>query len=53
MPHLSGCVGMLAENDEALADVGDVGVGVGLVGVAEDARGLKPAKPESEVKFGA
>ena len=31
---------MLAENGEAFADVGDVGVGVRLVGVAEDGGGL-------------
>ena len=31
---------MLAEDGESLADVGDVGVGVGLIGVAEDAGGL-------------
>jgi hypothetical protein len=31
---------VLAENGEAFADVGDVGVGVRLVGVAEDGGGL-------------
>src|SRR5687767_8015161 len=40
MPHLSGRVGMLTEHGEAFADVGDVGVGVRLVGVAEDGSGL-------------
>ena len=35
VPHLAGRVGMFAEDGEAFADVGDVGVSVWLVGVAE------------------
>ena len=40
VPHLAGGVGVLAEDGEAFADVGDVGVGVRLVGVTEDGGGL-------------
>ena len=40
MPDLAGGVGVFAEHGQAFADVGDVGVGVGLVGVAQDRRGL-------------
>jgi hypothetical protein len=43
MPHLPRGIRVLAENGEALADVGDVGVGVRLVGVAEDCGGF-PAR---------
>ena len=40
-----GGVGVFAEDGEAFADVGDVGVGVGLVGVAEDAwRSSRPGR---------
>src|SRR4028118_1608974 len=31
VPHLTGGVGVLAEDGEALADVGDAGAGVGLI----------------------
>ena len=40
VPHLAGGVGMFTEDGEALTDVGDVAVGVGLVEVAEHAGGL-------------
>jgi hypothetical protein len=40
VPHLSRRVGVLAEDGEAFADVGDISVGVGLVGVAEDGGGV-------------
>src|SRR3954469_7851495 len=40
VPHLAGGVGVFAEDGEAFADVGDVGVGVRLVGVAEHGGGL-------------
>ena len=57
VPHLAGGVGVLAEHSEALADVGDVGVGVGLVGVAEHCGG-PPGQgsgedPIAEVGLGA
>src|SRR4029079_8127528 len=39
VPHLSGRVGVFAEDGEAFADVGDVGVGVRLVGGAEHGGG--------------
>ena len=43
VPHLAGRVLMLAEHGDAFADVGDVGVGVGLVEVAElGARSFRP-----------
>ena len=57
MPHLARRVGMFAENGEAFADVGDVGVGVRLVGVAEDGGGLSGQgggeQPVAEVGLGA
>ena len=53
-PGASGC---FAENGEAFADVGDVGVGVRLVGVAEDGGGLSGQgggeQPVAEVGLGA
>jgi hypothetical protein len=36
MPDLARGVGVLAQHSQAFADVGEVGVGVGLVGVAQD-----------------
>ena len=57
VPDLAGRVGMLAEDGEAFADVGDVGVGVRLVGVAEDGGGLSGQgggeDPVAEVGLGA
>ena len=40
VPDLPRRLRMLAENGQPLADVGDVGIGVRLVGVAENAGGL-------------
>src|SRR6266511_5350706 len=40
VPDLARGVGVLAQDRQAFADVGDVGVGVGLVGVAQDGGGL-------------
>ena len=40
MPDLTGGVGVLAQDSQAFADVGEVGVGVGLVRIAQDAGGL-------------
>src|SRR6185437_10650613 len=40
VPDLAWGLGVFAEGGEALADVGQVGVGVGLVGVAQDSGGL-------------
>ncbi len=52
-----GGVGVFAEDGEAFADVGDVGVGVRLVGVAQDAGGLAGEgggeDPVAEVGLGA
>jgi hypothetical protein len=39
VPHLAGGVAVFAEDGEAFADVGNVGIGVRLVGVAEDGGG--------------
>jgi len=40
VPDLTGGVGVLAQDSQAFADVGEVGVGVGLVRIAQDAGGL-------------
>src|SRR4029453_13720884 len=40
VPRLAGGVGVFAEDGEAFADVGNVGIGVRLVGVAERGGGL-------------
>jgi hypothetical protein len=40
VPDLAGGVGVLAKDGQAFADVGGVGVGVGLVRVADDSGGL-------------
>jgi hypothetical protein len=57
MPDLAGRVGMFTEHREAFADVGDVGLGVRLVGVAEDCGGLSGQgggeEPAAEVGLGA
>ena len=57
VPHLARGVGVLAQDGQALADVGDVGVGVRLVGVAEHGGGLAGQgggeEPVAQVGLGA
>lgn len=57
MPHRTGSFRVFAEDGEAFADVGDVGVGVRLIGIAEHGRGLTGQgggeDPVAEVGLGA
>ncbi|MDJ0344742.1 hypothetical protein QMK19_16455 [Streptomyces sp. H10-C2] len=50
MPDLAGGVRVLAQDGEAFADIGEVAVGVRLVGVAEHGGGpAAQGRPEDEV----